>query len=69
MFFFANWSRNKYFSKNIDYSLVIYTRFQLINPPNNGITTHPFVIAQHTVSATSPPLLPPTFGWSPADGV
>ncbi len=32
------------------------------NPPNNGITPHPFIIAQRAVSPTSHPLLPPTFG-------
>ncbi len=38
-------------------------------PPNDGITAHSFVIAQRVVSPTSPPLLPPTFSWGPADGV
>jgi hypothetical protein len=61
-FYFVNSSRNKLISKSIDYSLVIYTISQQFNPPNNGIMTHLFVIAQCVVSPTSPPLLPPTFG-------
>ncbi len=55
-FIFVNWSRNKLISKSNDYSLVIYTISQQFDPPNDGITSHPFIIAQRAVS--SPHLSP-----------
>ncbi len=69
LFYFVNWSRNKLISKSIHYNLVIHNLSQQFDPPNDGITSHPFVVAQCVVSPTSPPLLPPTFGWGLADGM
>jgi hypothetical protein len=69
LFYFVNWSRNKLISKSIDYRLVIYTISQQFDPPNNGIMSNPFVIAQRVVSPTSFPSLPLTFGWGLAEGM